>query len=121
MGKLKKVISRIPLMPSLIIIMSFFIILAVILSKTTMSFVSEKIQLIEAKYISVEQKTEEVGESEYRVTHYIGRLPFSEEDKQAYDFYTMIYDYSSFFGVLSVLRLVPLSFISVNYKSRSNF
>ena len=92
MGKLKKVISRIPLMPSLIIVMSFFIIVAVILSKATMSFANEKIQLIGTKYISVEQKTEEVGESEYRVTHYIGRLPFSEEDEKAYDFYTMIYE-----------------------------
>ncbi len=62
-----------------------------------MSFASEKIQLIEAKYISVEQEIEEVGEEEYTVTHYIGRLPFSEEDKQAYKFYTLIYEYSSFF------------------------
>ena len=97
MGKLRKAIARIPLMPSLIIVMSFFIILAVILSKTTMSVASEKIQLIEAKYISVEQEIEEVGKEEYSVTHYIGRLPFSEEDKQAYKFYTLIYEYSSFF------------------------
>jgi len=110
MGKLKKVISRIPLMPALIIVMSFFIIVAVILSKTTMSFVSEKIQLIEAKYISVEQETEKVGESEYRVTHYIGRLPFSEEDKQAYDFYTMIYEYSSFFWCIVSIAIGAVIF-----------
>ena len=110
MGKLKKFISRIPLMPSLIIVMSFFIIVAVILSKATMSFANEKIQLIGAKYISVEQKTEEVGESEYRVTHYIGRLPFSEEDKQAYDFYTMIYEYSSFFWCIISITIGAIIF-----------
>ena len=110
MGKLKKVISRIPLMPALIIVMSFFIIVAVILSKTTMSFVSEKIQLIEAKYISVEQEIEEVGEEEYTVTHYIGRLPFSEEDKQAYKFYTLIYEYSSFFWCIISITIGAVIF-----------
>ena len=110
MGKLKKVISRIPLMPALIIVMSFFIIVAVILSKTTMSFANEKIQLIEAKYISVEQKAEEVGESEYSVTHYIGRLPFSEEDKQAHNFYTMIYEYSSFFWCIVSITIGAVIF-----------
>lgn len=104
MGKLKKFILRIPLMPSLIIVMSFFIILAVILSKTTMSYANEKIQLIGAKYIAVEEKNEEVGESEYRVTHYIGHFPFSEEDEQAYNFYTLIYEYASFFWcIISII------------------
>ena len=110
MGKLRKAIARIPLMPSLIIVMSFFIILAVILSKTTMSFASEKIQLIEAKYISVEQEIEEVGEEEYTVTHYIGRLPFSEEDKQAYKFYTLIYEYSSFFWCIISITIGAVIF-----------
>ena len=110
MGKLKKVISRIPLMPSLIIVMSFFIILAVILSKTTMSYANKKIHLIEAKYISVEQETEEVGESEYRVTHYIGYLPFSAEDKQAYHFYTLIYEYSSFFWCIISITIGAVIF-----------
>ena len=110
MGKLRKAIARIPLMPSLIIVMSFFIILAVILSKTTMSFASEKIQLIEAKYISVEQETEEVGEEGYSVTHYIGRLPFSEEDKQAYKFYTLIYEYSSFFWCIISITIGAVIF-----------
>ena len=91
-------------MPSLIIVMSFFIILAVILSKTTMSYANEKIQLIGAKYIAVEEKNEEVGESEYRVTHYIGHFPFSEEDEQAYNFYTLIYEYASFFWcIISII------------------
>ena len=84
--------------------MSFFIILAVILSKTTMSYANEKIQLIGAKYIAVEEKNEEVGESEYRVTHYIGHFPFSEEDEQAYNFYTLIYEYASFFWcIISII------------------
>ena len=83
MGKLKKVISRIPLIPSLIIVMSFFIIVAVILSKTTMSFVSEKIQLIEAKYISVEQEIEEVVFEEEENGDLFGDDLFgSEEDDE---------------------------------------
>ena len=91
-------------MPLLIIVMSFFIILAVILSKTTMSYASEKIQLIEAKYISIEQKTEEVNESASIVTHYIGYLQFSVEDEQAHKFYTIIYEYSSFFWcIISII------------------
>lgn len=104
MGKLKKFILRIPLMPSLIIVMSFFIILAVILSKMTTSYANEKLQLIGAKYIAVEEKNEEVGESEYRVTHYIGHFPFSEEDEQVYNFYTLIYEYASFFWcIISII------------------
>ena len=67
MGKLKKVISRIPLMPSLIIVMSFFIILAVILSKTTTSYANEQIQLIQAKYIVFDEKTDVGDESEHSV------------------------------------------------------
>ena len=110
MGKLNKLISRIPIMLALIIVMSFFIILAIILSKTTMNFVSEKIQLIKAKYISVEQETEEVSEAEYSVTHYIGRLPFSEEDKQAYKFYTLIYEYSSFFWCIVSITIGAVIF-----------
>jgi len=110
MGKLRKAIARIPLVPSLIIVMSFFIILAVILSKTTMSVANEKIQLIEAKYISVEQEIEEVGKEEYNVTHYIGRLPFSEEDKQVYDFYTIIYEYSSFFWCIISITIGAVIF-----------
>ena len=104
MGKLKKFNLRIPLMPSLIIVMSFFIILAVILSKMTTSYANEKLQLIGAKYIAVEEKNEEVGESEYRVTHYIGHFPFSEEDEQVYNFYTLIYEYASFFWcIISII------------------
>lgn len=104
MGKLKKFILRIPLMPSLIIVMSFFIILAVILSKMTTSYANEKLQLIGAKYIAVEEKNEEVGESEYRVTHYIGHFSFSEEDEQVYNFYTLIYEYASFFWcIISII------------------
>ena len=57
MGKLKKVISRIPLMPALIIVMSFFIIVAVILSKTTTSYANEQMQLIQAKYIVFDEPT----------------------------------------------------------------
>ena len=99
MGKLKKVISRIPLMPSLIIVMSFFIILAVILSKTTTSYANEQIQLIQAKYIVFDEKTDVGDESENSVVHYhyIDLLPFSEEDEQAHNFYKIIYEYSSFF------------------------
>ncbi len=84
--------------------MSFFIILAVILSKMTTSYANEKLQLIGAKYIAVEEKNEEVGESEYRVTHYIGHFPFSEEDEQVYNFYTLIYEYASFFWcIISII------------------
>ena len=112
MGKLKKVISRIPLMPSLIIVMSFFIILAVILSKTTTSYANEQIQLIGAKYTVFEEKTEGDDESEHSVVRsfYIDVLPFSEEDKQAYDFYTVIYEYSSFFWCIISITIGTVIF-----------
>ena len=67
MGKLRKAIARIPLMPSLIIVMSFFIIWAVILSKTTTSYANEQIQLIQAKYIVFDEKTDVGDESEHSV------------------------------------------------------
>ena len=109
MGKLKKVISRIPLMPSLIIVMSFFIILAVILSKTTTSYANEQIQLIGAKYTVFEEKTD-VGE--HSAVHYynIDVLPFSEEDEQAYKFYTLIYEYSSFFWCIVSITIGAVIF-----------
>lgn len=109
MGKLRKAIARIPLMPSLIIVMSFFIVLAVILSKTTTSYANEQIQLIGAKYTVFEEKTD-VGE--HSAVHYynIDVLPFSEEDKQAYDFYTMIYEYSSFFWCIVSITIGAVIF-----------
>ncbi|MBQ8574704.1 MAG: HAMP domain-containing protein, partial [Clostridia bacterium] len=112
MGKLRKAIARIPLMPSLIIVMSFFIILAVILSKTTTSFANEQIQLIGAKYTVFEEKTEVDDESEHGIvrTLYIDVLPFSEEDKQAYDFYTVIYEYSSFFWCIVSITIGAVIF-----------
>ena len=76
----------------------------------TTSYANEKLQLIGAKYISVEQETEKVSESEYSVTHYIGRLPFSEEDKQAYKFYTLIYEYSSFFWCIISITIGAVIF-----------
>lgn len=112
MGKLRKAIARIPLMPSLIIVMSFFIILAVILSKTTTSYANEQIQLIGAKYTVFEEKTEVDDESEHGVvrTLYIDVLPFSEEDKQAYDFYTVIYEHSSFFWCIVSITIGAVIF-----------
>lgn len=112
MGKLRKAIARIPLMPSLIIVMSFFIILAVILSKTTTNYANEQIQLIGAKYTVFEEKTEVDDESEHGVvrTLYIDVLPFSEEDKQAYDFYTVIYEYSSFFWCIVSITIGAVIF-----------
>ena len=109
MGKLKKVISRIPLMPSLIIVMSFFIILAVILSKTTTSYANEQIQLIGAKYTVFEEKTD-VGE--HSAVHYynIDVLPFSEEDEQAHNFYKIIYEYSSFFWCIVSITIGAVIF-----------
>ena len=112
MGKLRNAIARIPLMPSLIIVMSFFIILAVILSKTTTNYANEQIQLIGAKYTVFEEKTEVDDELEHGVvrTLYIDVLPFSEEDKQAYDFYTMIYEYSSFFWCIISITIGAVIF-----------
>jgi len=112
MEKLKKFISRIPLMPALIIVMSFFIILAVILSKTTMSYANEQIQLIGAKYTVFAETTNVSDELEHSVVHYvyIDVLPFSEEDKQAYDFYTMIYEYSSFFWCIVSITIGAVIF-----------
>ena len=109
MGKLKKVISRIPLMPSLIIVMSFFIILAVILSKTTTSYANEQIQLIGAKYTVFEEKTD-VGE--HSAVHYynIDVLPFSEEVEQAHNFYKIIYEYSSFFWCIVSITIGAVIF-----------
>ena len=99
-------------MLALIILMSFFIILAVILSKITTSYASEKIQLIQAKYTVFEEKTDARDESEHSVVHslYINVLPFSEEDKQAYKFYTLIYEYSSFFWCIVSITIGAVIF-----------
>ena len=99
-------------MPALIIVMSFFIIVAVILSKTMTSYANEQIQLIGAKYTVFEEKTEGDDESEHSVVRsfYIDVLPFSEEDKQAYDFYTMIYEYSSFFWCIISITIGAIIF-----------
>ena len=89
--------------------MSFFIILAVILSKTTTNYANDQIQLIQAKYTVFEEKTDV---SEHGAVHYVNIdvLPFSEEDEQAHTFYKIIYEYSSFFWCIISITIGAVIF-----------
>lgn len=103
MGKLKNFILRIPLMPVMIIVMSIFIIAAVILSKTTTDYARNKVQTIQEKYMVYEYPTYVGGEFGDHNVLCVKILPFSEEDARAHKFYTIIYEYSSFFWcILSI-------------------
>lgn len=103
MGKLKKIFLRAPLMPALIIVMSVFIIVAVILSKTTTDYARNKVQIIQDKYMLYEPTTYGDDDSGHYFVHNVKILKFSDEDRRAHKFYTMIYEYSSFFWcILSI-------------------
>lgn len=103
MGKLKKLVLRIPLVSALIIIMSICIIGAVILSKTTTDYARDKVQSIQEKYMVYESHTYDDDEYGRYAIRNVKILSFSEEDSRVHKFYTIIYEYSAFFWcILSI-------------------